>query len=57
MGFSLGPLMARDFSTVLQTLNGFHKNLNFTVYTFEGKKSTYFISFNIQKYYRYILNW
>ena len=38
MGFSLGPLMARDFSTVLQTLNGFHKNLNFTVYTFEDKK-------------------
>ena len=27
-----------NFPTVLQTLNSFHKNLNFTVYTFEDKK-------------------
>ena len=44
-----------DVPVVLQVLNGFHKNLNFTVDTFENKKSTFFRSFDRQKSYSYIL--
>ena len=40
---------------VLQALKSFHKNLNFTVDTFENKKSTFFRSFDRQKYHRHIL--
>ena len=44
-----------DVPIVLETLNGFHKNLNFAVDTFENKKSTFLRSFDRQKYYRHIL--
>ena len=44
-----------DVPVVLQALNGFHKNLNFTVDTFENKKSTFFRSFGRQISYSYIL--
>ena len=35
-----------DVPIVLQAINGFYKNLNFTLDTFEDKKSTFSISFD-----------
>ena len=43
MGDTLVLMKKSDFLIVLQTLNGFHKNLNFTVYAFETKKYIFYI--------------
>ena len=44
-----------DVTMVLEALNGFHKNLNFTVDTLRRQKSTFFGSFDRQKYHRHII--
>ena len=60
MDDTLGLMKKSDVLIVLQALPVFHKNLNFTVDTFEDKK-VLFISFlkkhslDRQKYYRHIL--